>query len=405
MKIFQKIRTLGLRLWLKSMPKKTKNIVAIITAIVLVGGSITGVALKIFSARDRTYTASEIYDLSKESVGEITTYDKKGNSVALGTGFVYKSSGVIITNYHVIEEAYSAEINLNESTYDIQYVLSYDKTIDLAILKIDTTNKFACLNISEHEISVGDIVYALGSSKGFTSTFSQGIVTYADREMENIHYIQHNADVSSGNSGGPLLNQYGEVIGINTATIKDSQSVNFAISVNELTNLTFGQRMTMSEVYEKECDVFTKVKNYVIQNGTYKDGDYELKLGSSYSSGLTVIRYISYTPAKDEIYFTITASDSMTSLVLVDIYIDEIDGVYSWVYADSTMDLMKGTLYASSFNSNTTLSYSYTNITSSSVKTKTRKLASTMVHALLVFLDTDLSDIGITAKDLGFLQY
>lgn len=128
--------------------------------------------LKIFSARDRTYTASEIYDLSKEPVGKITTYDKKGNSVALGTGFVYKSSGVIITNYHVIEETYSAEIKLNESTYDIQYVLAYDKTIDLAILRIDATTKLSCLNISEHKISVVDTVYALGSSKGFTSTFS-----------------------------------------------------------------------------------------------------------------------------------------------------------------------------------------------------------------------------------------
>ena len=349
-------------------------------------------------------TASKVFEDSKNSVGEIITYNKNGSEIALGTGFSYSADGKIITNYHVIEDAYSAKITINGANYAIQSVLAYDKDIDLAVLKINATG-LTVLNICKDNHSVGKAVYAFGSSKGLTATFSQGIITHADRELDGVHYVQHDAAISSGNSGGPLINQYGEIIGINTMTIRDSQNLNFAISVNELDNLTYGTPLTVAQFYEMECDVFTKVKNYVIQNGSYdsSDNDYSLTLGYTYSSDYSskYTRMISYDVADDELclMFFIDADN------LVSIYIDEIDGVYDWSYIDTYDYYMSGTLYATTFTSNHLLGYSYNNISSSSMRTTIRELASSMASLLITYTNTDLAEIGVTAADLGFINY
>ncbi|MBE7067680.1 MAG: serine protease [Clostridiales bacterium] len=354
--------------------------------------------------------ATDIFENSKNSIGEIITYDKSGGELALGTGFTYSADGKILTNYHVIEDAYSAKITINGQSYTVQSVLAYDKTIDLAVLKINATG-LPVLKICTKIHPVGKAIYAFGSSKGLTATFSQGIITYADREMDGVHYVQHDAAISSGNSGGPLINQYGEIIGINTMTIRDSQNLNFAISVTELSNLNYGTPLTLAELYDKEnpeVDVFSKLKNYIIQKGKYdsEDNDYTLELGYTYSSDYTskYSRSISYDVADNEISLMLfLSSDSLSALT--SIYIDEIDGVYSWGYLDSYDDLMLGTVNGSTFTSNHLLGYSYNNITSSSTRTAVRELASTMVQLSLLYMNTDFSAIGITAKDLGFVYF
>lgn len=349
-------------------------------------------------------SASEVFEASKNSVGEIVTYNKNGGEVALGTGFTYSSDGKIITNYHVIEDMYSAKITINGKKYAIQSVLAYDKDIDLAVLKINATN-LAVLDICKNNHSVGKAVYAFGSSKGLTATFSQGIITHADRELDGVHYVQHDAAISSGNSGGPLINQYGEVIGINTMTIRDSQNLNFAISVNELDNLIYGTPLTTAQFYEKECDVFTKVKNYVIQKGSYdrSDNEYSLILGYSYPSDYSAkyTREICYDVANDEFSLMLIIDTDY----VVAIYIDEIDSVYDWGYLDKNDYYMSGTLYASTYTSNHLLGYSYNNISYSSLRTSVRELASSMVNLLLSYINADFDEIGVTAVDLGFTNY
>ncbi len=198
----------------------------------------------------KQYTATEIHHLVKESVAEITTYDKDGNGLALGTGFVY--DGNIVTNYHVIDQAYSAKVAINGKTYDATTVVAYDKDLDIAILKLDTkADTLKSLTICESEHEVGATVFAFGNPKGFTATFSQGILTHAKREIEGVTYVQHDAAISSGNSGGPLINQYCEVIGINTLTVKDSQNLNFAIDVAQIGDLK-KVNLSFAEFYEKE---------------------------------------------------------------------------------------------------------------------------------------------------------
>ncbi len=349
-------------------------------------------------------TASEVFENSKNSVGEIITYDKNGSEYALGTGFSYSSNGKIITNYHVIEGAYSAKITINGINYTIKSVLAYDKNIDLAVLKIDATN-LKVLDICKSNHSVGKAVYAFGSSKGLTATFSQGIITCADRELDGVHYVQHDAATSSGNSGGPLINQYGEIIGVHTMTIKDSQNLNFAISVKELDNLTYGNPLTLAQFYEKECDVFTKVKNYVMAKGSYdsSDKEYTITLGYTYSSDYSTMytRKVSYNVVDDEIclMFFIDADN------LVSIYIDEVDGVYNWTYVDIYEYYMIGVLYASTYTPNHLLGYSSNNISSSSLRSAIRELASSMASLLITYTNIDFAEIGVTAADLGFINY
>ena len=349
-------------------------------------------------------SASDVFEQSKNSVGEIITYNKSGAEVALGTGFVYSRDGKIITNYHVIEDAYSAKITINGSTYTIQSVLAYNKNIDLAVLKINASN-LSAVTVCNKTHQVGKSVYAFGSSKGLTATFSQGIITYADRELDGVHYVQHDAAISSGNSGGPLINQYGEVIGINTMTIRDSQNLNFAISVQELSNLTYGTPLTLAQFYEQECDVFSKVKNYLIQNGTYdsEDKDYTCTIGASYSSDYSHLytRMAAYDVTDDTIRLMLFVDVDY----LVSIYIDAVDGVYDWGYIDADSYYMSGTIYASTYNSSSLLGYSYSNMSSSSLKSAVRELASTMVNFLLVSINTDFASIGVTSADLGFVNY
>ena len=84
-----------------------------------------------------------------------------------------------------------------------------------------------------------------------TATFSQGIITAVNRKIEGVTYIQHDAAISPGNSGGPLLNKYGEVIGINTWTLEDSQNLNFAVSSSVLLEMKYSTPLTMEQFYDK----------------------------------------------------------------------------------------------------------------------------------------------------------
>lgn len=349
-------------------------------------------------------TASEVCEKAKKFVGEILTCDKKGNGVALGTGFVYSADGKIITNYHVIEDAYSATITINEVKYPIQSVLAYDKNIDLAVLKINASG-LTVPDICKEIHAVGKAVYALGSAQGLTDTFSQGIITYADRELNGVHYVQHNAAISSGNSGSPLLNKYGEVIGINTMALRDSQNLNFAISVRELGNLKYGTPLTVAQFYEKECNVFTKLKNYAKASGSYdSDGKYyNVLLASGYASGMLLTRNIVYNIEDDSLSLLISAITSDTIAYLY-IEIDEIDGAYGYLFNFNDYKMV-GTLYASTFTSNTLLGYSYVNTSYSSIIKALRESASTMAEILISHVDDDFAEIGVTAVDLGFVNF
>lgn len=350
----------------------------------------------------QSYTAEEIYSYAKDSAVEILTYDRTGDALAIGSGFVYSANGRIVTNYHVIEDAYYADVYVGETPYEVVSVLAYDIDRDIAVLKINARN-LQTLKVCTQPVKTGATVYALGSSRGLTSTFSRGIITTASREMDGVTYIQHDAAISNGNSGGPLLNEYNEIIGINTLTIKDSQNLNFAIFTSELDNLVYGSPLTLPELYEKECNPFLKLKNYVVNNYDSVTSEYYmLRIGKSSYNGYTYTRGIFYYPDEDELEIAMSTS---TYLITVEICEGEIK--YNWsLYDSSTSYIMQGYLYPSIFSKDSTyLSYTSTNISYSSLKKSFNELAVAEVRLLCTFLNTDLAFLNISAFNLGFVNF
>ena len=183
----------------------------------------------------RKYTPGEINKMISAATAEITTYRPGGQEIALGSGFFIQDNGLLVTNYHVVEGAYTIKVKLGSYTYNATHVHCYNKQKDVATLWVDTNGrKVPYLDLNTTLPQVGETVYAIGSSLGLTGTFSSGIVSYSNRELEGVKFIQTTAPISSGNSGGPLVNEFGQVIGMNTATYTQGQNVNLSVTANEI---------------------------------------------------------------------------------------------------------------------------------------------------------------------------
>lgn len=222
------------------------------------------------STTNVSYTVSklsseQIYAIAEKTVVEIVTYDKNGKGLSLGSGFVLEKEGAIVTNFHVIDNAYSIKVTLGKKTYNVTHIISYSKNLDLAILKTDGTFS-DCVTLNKNQQPGGAPAYAVGSSEGYTLSFSSGTVASPDRVFSGVHYIQHSSPISHGNSGGPLFNAYGEVVGINTSYDVDGQNLNFAIQVSELDNLPKNSSLTINAFYNKEGPFFeTTIGEYNVQ--------------------------------------------------------------------------------------------------------------------------------------------
>lgn len=353
----------------------------------------------------RTYTATELNEMYRESVGELAVYDKKGNCISVGSCFVYSADGQLITNYHVIEGGYSAEATLAGRTYQISIVVSFDKEIDLALLKISANNSqpLQPVKVCRREHKTGETVYTLGNSQGLTSTFSKGIITYSDREYEGVHYVQHDAAISSGNSGGPLINEYGEVIGINTLTLEDSQNLNFAIRVSELSQLYNYFSMPMTEFYEKERNAYQKLSTHLLENGTYRQefGTYMLILDYTQEGSHHFRIWAEYAPDKELIDFFIEVDAIFCTAIQFD---KSCNGSYEWYCFDDYYELA-GIINARTYTYNGPLSYEYTNTTSNQHSESLSKSASISITLICDCITSSFQEIGVDARDFGFSNF
>ena len=200
----------------------------------------------------RRLSSEEIFSKISPAVVEITAYEPSGEYYSLGSGFFLDDTGRLVTNYHVIDGTNAGEIALADgSRCDILAVLDYDKALDLAVLQADISGN-AFLTLSTQNVTTGESIYALGSSQGLTSPFSSGIVSTASREIDGVRCIQITAPISEGNSGGPLVDPYGEVVGVNSMTLITGQNLNFAIDIHELDKLALDKSLTLAEVYSLE---------------------------------------------------------------------------------------------------------------------------------------------------------
>ena len=206
---------------------------------------------------NETATANDIYSVGcRQTVGislEITSsniFGQTSSSAVAGTGFIITSDGYIMTNYHVIEPAYENNYKItvlfkDGTSYEAS-IAGFEEDSDVAVLKIDA-NDLSPVSIGNSDnIAVGDSVFAIGHplgeldfsmTSGRVSALDRSIT--ADRNSAPINMFQFDAAINSGNSGGPVFNESGEVIGIATAKVGSSgvEGLGFAIPINDAADI------------------------------------------------------------------------------------------------------------------------------------------------------------------------
>ncbi|MGE4485667.1 MAG: trypsin-like peptidase domain-containing protein [Oscillospiraceae bacterium] len=198
-------------------------------------------------------TAEQVYAQCAPAVFYIEVYDKNDDAFASGSGFFISDDGIAVTNYHVIESAYSAYILTSDTNevYEVLGVLNYNVDEDWAVLKIDGSG-FDYLDIGDASAVVGGAtVYAIGNPLGLQNTISQGLISNPARDLDGVAYIQTSAAISNGSSGGALINKYGEVIGITSASFVDGQNLNLAVPIEKVAVTGTAKYISFSTVASK----------------------------------------------------------------------------------------------------------------------------------------------------------
>ena len=293
-----------------------------------------------------TMTAGDIYyNLAlKQVVGVSSTitgtnvWGMQVQGSVSGTGFVISEDGYILTNYHVVEEAYSTGSAINvmfssESGYDTtEYtaeVIGFDRNNDVAVIKIDATGLTAATLGSSDDLRVGDTVYAVGNPLGeLTYSMTPGIVSATDRVITTdegtANMFQISAAVNEGNSGGPVYNAYGQVVGIVTAKPNSTSSggstegIGFAIPIDDA----------------------VRIANEVISGGNQVDPDAApARLGvNGYDVGQDAITYYGL-PAGAYIRYVEEGSAADNAGIQVGDIITELDGYDITSYSELASEM------------------------------------------------------------------
>lgn len=212
----------------------------------------------------KNLSGEEIFERLSVSTVEITAESDYVSS--LGSGFYIDDKGTLVTNYHVIEDCSRADVTTSDGgTYKVTNILGYDKDLDIVILATSKKNSTAVATSSI--VTTGETVYALGSSLGLTGTLSEGLISAAERNINNHTYIQISAPISPGNSGGPVVNVRGEVIGVACAGLEDGQNLNLAIPISVLDQIALDNPITMEEFYKTTSD-YSQFDDRVVSLGS-----------------------------------------------------------------------------------------------------------------------------------------
>ena len=182
----------------------------------------TGVTVELQPAQGAVLPYTQIYDRAILSAVSIQASTGRGYGSA-GSGVVLTEDGYIITNAHVVAGAREVTVMFHDNRTLPASLVGFDAVEDLAVLKVEAEGLVPAEFGDSNALRIGEPVAALGDSLGYRATFTDGIVSSLDREVEvegvTMSLIQTTAAINPGNSGGPLLNRYGQVVGINTIKI------------------------------------------------------------------------------------------------------------------------------------------------------------------------------------------
>ncbi|MBQ6992133.1 MAG: trypsin-like peptidase domain-containing protein [Clostridia bacterium] len=268
----------------------------------------TAVRLSNNKNEDTTNTIEQVVKcvvgISKiQDVGTSIFLKDSTTSLGLGTGIIVSENGYILTNWHVAGEKYNTcYVTLDNSNEYNGTVVWADKDLDLAIIKINAS-RLNYLEFADSEnIKLGQKVYAIGNPVGmeFQRTVTAGIISGLNRtvkieEEDNLSYmedlIQTDASINSGNSGGPLVNEEGKVIGINSVKIDTAEGIGFAIPINIIKPVveSYAKTDSFEEAYLGIFAYDKEVIPYLDSQIEFESGIYVAEIskdGPCYNTGL-----------------------------------------------------------------------------------------------------------------------
>lgn len=235
--------------------KLGKKFWLVLLLVVVFMGLIVG-GWQMFFHKDFADNPAKIETASK-SVVKINCYNSRGDLSATGSGFAMFEDGIIITNYHVIEnEAFNVELTLEDNTtHKVNTVVAVDKENDIAILKSEKDLGLSLLEKGDtKKLKKGEKVVAIGSPLGLINTVSTGVFSgFIQNEV-----LQFTASISNGSSGGALFDNEGKVLGITFASFKEGQNLNLAIPIEmvvDLWNENKNNQLSLKDVTKPEKSI------------------------------------------------------------------------------------------------------------------------------------------------------
>ena len=208
--------------------------------------------------------SSEIYAEAAKYTGTLQIFDRFGNFMNDSSAFVISADGKIITSTLPIDNAYSLVFILEDTYYDVTEVLAYSDESKIAVLKIDATD-LPYAKICTREVTNGETVYLMGAPEGLTKSLMSGVISNADLVFDGITYIQHDITAKSGCVGSPLINKYGEVIGINAGYIGEDL-IGAAAHTSKIEALDYSSPMSVYEYGNLTYTPKEQLDNWVVNN-------------------------------------------------------------------------------------------------------------------------------------------
>lgn len=225
--------------------------------------------IQLSSLKVETLSSLEIAEHCTPAVFKITMFGLNGAEIGSGSGFFISNDGYALTNYHVVKNfPVMTATTWDGGIYEINTICDIDKELDIALIKVDGSNFKALTLGNSDKVKQGQDIFTIGSPRGYDNTISEGIVSSVNRDIEGVPYIQISAPISPGNSGGPLVNVQGEVVGINTLSVTHAQNVNFSLPINFAKSLEVFSGLSFEDLLEY---IYYPSYNQIIDFGEFSN--------------------------------------------------------------------------------------------------------------------------------------